>query len=100
MHHSTAHSATHSTDRTDRSGLEALLTPARARLLAAVAVERSMADIAGLLHSVPAAATHQVNALESAGLVRRRRDGRRIWVQRTPRGNALLDLYGLQVPRA
>ncbi|BBG00984.1 MULTISPECIES: winged helix-turn-helix domain-containing protein [Pseudonocardia] len=82
-------------DQRDAGGLGSLLTPTRADLLGRLRVERSMSEIAGLMNTAPATATHQVGALEAAGLVRRRRDGRRIWVQRTPRGDALLDLYGV-----
>lgn len=83
-------------EREDRSGLGSLLTPARAQLLGVLQAEHSMSEIAKRMNTVPATATHQVGALEAAGLVRRRREGRRIWVQRTPRGSALLELYGVR----
>jgi len=42
---------------------------------------------------VPSAATHHVNALQAAGLVERHRRGRNVLVDRTARGEALLELY-------
>jgi DNA-binding MarR family transcriptional regulator len=43
--------------------------------------------------AVPSAATHHVGALETAGLVVRERDGRRVMVHRTSRGTRLVGLY-------
>ena len=73
--------------------LEALLTPVRARLLRLLDRERSMSQLAVLLYAAPPTVTYQVSALVAAGLAGRRRDGRRILVSRTERGDALLGLY-------
>jgi DNA-binding transcriptional ArsR family regulator len=80
----------------DPGGLAALLTPIRARLLQAIDVDRTMSDVAGVLHVSPATATHQVDALVMAGLAHRRRLGRRMLVRRTERGDRMLALYALR----
>jgi DNA-binding transcriptional ArsR family regulator len=83
-------------DPPDPGGLAALLTPIRARLLRAIDVDRTMSDVAALLHVSPATATHQVDALVVAGLARRTREGRRMLVRRTERGDGMLALYALR----
>ena len=81
--------------RDDPTGLAALLTPMRAHLLRALTGEWSMTRIATALGTSASAATHHVDALVAAGLVTRRRDGRHHLVERTARGDAMLDMYGL-----
>jgi DNA-binding transcriptional ArsR family regulator len=76
------------------AALEGLLGIPRAQILRAVQRPTSIGDLAETLHAVPSAATHHVTALEAAGLVTRDRRGRNVMVQRTARGEALLDLYG------
>ena len=78
----------------DPGGLETLLTPIRAGMLRVLDGEWSMSRIAARSAVAPSAATHHVHALAAAGLVARRREGRRTLVSRTARGDALLDLYG------
>jgi hypothetical protein len=77
----------------DPGGLAALLTPMRAGLLRMLDGEWSMSQVAAGLGVGASAATHQVDALVSADLVTRRREGRRTLIHRTERGNGLLDLY-------
>ncbi len=79
----------------DPTGLAALLTPMRAHLLQRLDGEWPMGRIAGALGMTASAATHHVDALVAAGLVARRRDGRHHLVGRTPRGDGVLDLYGM-----
>jgi DNA-binding MarR family transcriptional regulator len=73
--------------------LEALVGPQRARLLRALERPQSVGELARTLIAVPSAATHQVTALEAAGLVVRRRNGQRVIVHRTVRGARLVELY-------
>ncbi|WP_219415099.1 ArsR/SmtB family transcription factor [Pseudonocardia nigra] len=80
----------------DPDGLDALLTPARSRLLRHLDGEWAMSGLARAMRIAPSAATHQVDALVAAGLVTRRREGRRVLVRRTSRGDGLLQLYGGQ----
>lgn len=75
-------------------GLDALLTPARARLLRLLDGESPMSRLAMRSGIAAGAATHHVHALVAAGLVSRRRAGRRRLVSRTARGDVLLDHYG------
>jgi DNA-binding transcriptional ArsR family regulator len=73
--------------------LAALIGEQRARLLRALDTPRSVGRLAETLMAVPSAATHHVGALETAGLVTRERDGRRVMVHRTSRGTQLVGLY-------
>ncbi len=73
--------------------LEALLGAQRARLLRALARPQPIGALAQTLIAVPSAATHHVDALELAGLVRREPEGRRVIVHRTARGTRLIGLY-------
>jgi DNA-binding MarR family transcriptional regulator len=52
-----------------------------------------MGELAGLIASLPSAVTHHVSTLAAAGLVARMRRGRRVLVDRSARGTALLALY-------
>src|SRR5215218_3100094 len=73
--------------------LEALLGRQRLKILERLDVPRTTGQIAASLHLAPATATHQLLRLEGAGLVLRERRGRRVVVERTARGTALLELY-------
>jgi DNA-binding transcriptional ArsR family regulator len=75
------------------AALEGLLGVPRAQILRALQCPTSIGRLAEALRAVPSAATHHVSALESAGLVRRERVGRRVLVRRTARGEAVLELY-------
>jgi DNA-binding MarR family transcriptional regulator len=77
-----------------RRGLDALLTPARARLLRLLDGESPMSRLAMRSGIAAGAATDHVHALVAAGLVSRRRAGRRRLASRTARGEVLLDRYG------
>ncbi|MGI5128611.1 winged helix-turn-helix domain-containing protein [Pseudonocardia sp. CA-107938] len=77
----------------DPAGLDALLTPVRALVLRALSDGWSMSQIATTAGIGASAATYHVDALVAAGLVVRRREGRRTLVSRTPRGDGLIDLY-------
>jgi DNA-binding transcriptional ArsR family regulator len=72
--------------------LTLLLGPIRATILRALARPTTMGSLAGRLNSGPSTATYHCVQLASAGLVVRRRDGREVRVQRTPRGDALVEL--------
>jgi DNA-binding transcriptional ArsR family regulator len=76
------------------AALEALLGIQRAQILRALGRPTSIGTLADLLRAVPSAATHHVNTLQAAGLVERSRRGRNVLVDRTARGEALLELYG------
>jgi DNA-binding MarR family transcriptional regulator len=75
------------------AALEGLLGIQRTQILRALARPTSIGTLADILHAVPSAATHHVNALQTAGLVERHRHGRNVLVDRTARGEALLELY-------
>ncbi len=75
--------------------LVALLGEPRALILDGLDAPASCGDIAKELQMVPAGATHHLRSLEAAGLVKRRRDGQRVIVERTARGSELLALYEL-----
>jgi DNA-binding transcriptional ArsR family regulator len=79
--------------RRGKSELAALIGEQRARLLRALDTPRSVGRLAETLMAVPSAATHHVGTLETAGLVFRERDGRRVMVHRTSRGTRLVGLY-------
>lgn len=73
--------------------LEALVGPARARVLRHLDRPTTAGDVADALLAVPSAATRHVTVLEEAGLVARERQGRNVVVRRTVRGTQLLALY-------
>ena len=73
--------------------LEALVGPQRARVLRALDRPRTVGELARTLIAVPSAATHQVSALEAAGLVVRQRNGQHVIVHLTVRGARLVELY-------
>jgi DNA-binding transcriptional ArsR family regulator len=75
------------------AALEGLLGIQRTQILQALRQPTSIGTLADILHAVPSAATHHVNALQAAGLVERHRHGRTVLVDRTARGEALLELY-------
>jgi DNA-binding transcriptional ArsR family regulator len=75
------------------AALEGLLGIQRTQILRALRRPTSIGTLANILHAVPSAATHHVNALQEAGLVQRHRRGRNVLVDRTARGEALLELY-------
>ena len=75
------------------ANLEALVGTQRARLLRALDRPRTIGELARTLIAVPSAATHQVSALEAAGLVVRERNGQHVLVHRTVRGARMVDLY-------
>lgn len=75
------------------NSFDALLGWQRARILWGLDVPQRPGQIAETLRMVPGGATHHLSRLEAAGLVIRRRRGRYVVVERTPRGTALLELY-------
>ncbi|MEJ3658103.1 ArsR family transcriptional regulator [Actinomycetes bacterium KLBMP 9759] len=81
-------------ERSDAAALAALLTQVRADLLRFVARDRTMTDVRAGLSLGASVATYHVDALVAYGLVSRHRAGRTTLVRRTPRGAALIDLYG------
>jgi DNA-binding MarR family transcriptional regulator len=75
------------------ASLEALIGLPRARILRRLERPRTMGELAQLIASLPSAVTHHVATLAAAGLVARKRRGRRVLVDRSARGTALLALY-------
>ena len=75
------------------ASLEALVGPQRARILRSLDRPATAGALAEMLHAVPSMASHHLRALETAGLVTRTREGRRVRVRRTARGTELLSLY-------
>jgi DNA-binding transcriptional ArsR family regulator len=84
-----------STRTRDHWALEALLSPVRARVLRLLDEPQTMTALGERLGVVPSVATHHVAALERAGLVQRRREGRFVHVARTDRGDELLRTYAI-----
>ena len=72
--------------------LSLLLGPIRAAILRALDCPNSMGGLAEHLDAGPSTATYHCIQLASAGLVVRQRLGREVRIQRTPRGDALVDL--------
>jgi DNA-binding transcriptional ArsR family regulator len=81
------------------AALEGLLGIQRTQILRALRRPTSIGALADVLRAVPSAATHHVNALQAAGLVERYRHGRTVLVDRTARGEALLELYDAAASR-
>jgi DNA-binding MarR family transcriptional regulator len=75
------------------AALEGLLGVQRTQILRTLKRPTSIGTLAERLRAVPSAATHHVNTLQAAGLVERHRHGRTVLVERTARGEALLELY-------
>lgn len=73
--------------------LGVLLGAQRASILRAVAAPVSAGKLASHLACTPSLVTHHLDALVGAGLVERHRRGRHVFVERTERGAALLELY-------
>lgn len=72
--------------------LTLLIGPIRAAILRALDRPSSMGRLADHLDAGPSTATYHCSQLASAGLVLRQRAGREVRIQRTPRGDALVDL--------
>jgi DNA-binding transcriptional ArsR family regulator len=75
-----------------KDSLSLLLGPIRAAILRALDRPTSMGGLADHLAAGPSTATYHCSQLASAGLVVRQRVGREVRIQRTPRGDALVDL--------
>jgi DNA-binding transcriptional ArsR family regulator len=73
--------------------LESLLGAQRARILQVLDRPVAAGRVAEAIFTTPAATTHHLRALETAGLIVRERSGRFVIVHRTARGDALLGLY-------
>jgi hypothetical protein len=72
--------------------LTLLIGPIRAAILRALDRPSSMGRLAKHLDAGPSTATYHCIQLASAGLVVRQRAGREVRINRTPRGDALVDL--------
>ncbi|MEV0386666.1 winged helix-turn-helix domain-containing protein [Nonomuraea sp. NPDC050643] len=73
--------------------LKLLLGDARAAVLISLDRPLSMGVLARRVKCHPSVITYHCSRLESAGLITRRREGREIYVHRTKRGTALLNLF-------
>ena len=73
-----------------RAALVALLGARRAAVLAALGTPVATTELAARLGASAAGTSAHLKVLASAGLVRARRDGRRVLYERTPAGDALL----------
>jgi len=71
--------------------LEELLGGGRARVLRAVGRPAATLDLAQRLALSPAGVSQHLGVLRRAGLVHRRRDGRRVLYERTEKGDSLCD---------
>lgn len=72
--------------------LTLLIGPIRASILRALDRPTSMGGLTEHLAAGPSTATYHCSQLAAAGLVLRQRAGREVRIQRTPRGDALVDL--------
>ncbi len=77
---------------TANDSLTLLIGPIRASILRALDRPTSMGGLAEQLAAGPSTATYHCSQLASAGLVLRQRAGREVRIERTPRGDALVDL--------
>jgi hypothetical protein len=75
--------------------LESVLGPVRAQLLLAMERPRTMTELTGLVRLAPSAITYHCDRMAAAGLVWREKRGREVWVARTSRGDALIDVLDL-----
>lgn len=75
-----------------RDALELLVGPVRARLLRAAHVPVPMRTLAEAAGCAPNVATYHCAQLVDAGLLTRRQRGRHVYVGRTDRGHAVVDL--------
>lgn len=80
--------------------LDALLGARRAAILRTLERPETPGHLAAVLNATPGAASYQLNTLEAAGLITRRRVGREVVVRRTRRGTALLAIYLTEPPGA
>jgi hypothetical protein len=76
--------------------LESVVGPVRARLLLAMERPRTMTELTGLVRLAPSAITYHCDRMAAAGLAWRDKRGREVWVARTSRGDALVDLFDLE----
>ncbi len=75
------------------ASLVALLGQQRAQILRWLERPATPGRLADQLHGAPSMATHHLRALEAAGLITRRPEGRHVRVARTARGDELVALY-------
>lgn len=73
--------------------LDRLIGGRRAMILRALDSPTNCGEIALSVDLGPSGATHHLRCLEAAGLINRRRVGRKVIVERTPLGHGLLALY-------
>ncbi|GAB3144749.1 hypothetical protein [Microbispora hainanensis] len=50
-------------------------------------------QLATLAGTVPSAIAYHCDRLEAAGVIRRERGGREVWILRTPRGHEIIGLF-------
>lgn len=82
------------TGAVDTEALSALLTPLRAELLLMLGDgERSASELSGALYAAPPTISYQVTTMITAGLITRRKAGRRSLISRTRTGDALVEAY-------
>jgi DNA-binding transcriptional ArsR family regulator len=79
------------TDASAVDGLAPVVGGTRARVMLALSVPATTADVAHQLHISPALASHHLKALDHKGLVDGVRFGRRIYYRLTARGQRLRD---------
>ncbi|HEY8986554.1 MAG TPA: helix-turn-helix domain-containing protein [Streptomyces sp.] len=72
--------------------LALVVGPLRAAVLRGAAQPLTMGELAALLECSPANATHHCRQLADAGLLERHRQGRNVWISRTDRGTAVVEL--------
>lgn len=83
--------------RRARGDLLASVTgPVRAQILRATERPLTMTDLARAACLVPSSLTYHCERLAAAGLIRRERHGRQVWVTRTSRGSDLITLLTQQ----
>jgi hypothetical protein len=81
--------------RAEPDPLESVLGPVRAQLLLAMERPRTMTELTGLVRLAPSAITYHCDRMAAARLVWREKRGREVWVARTSRGDALIDVFDL-----
>ncbi|GAA3236736.1 ArsR/SmtB family transcription factor [Nonomuraea helvata] len=73
--------------------LSALVGPVRADLLGALGRPMTMSRLAADLQITPSSITYHCDRLGAARLISRERRGREVWITRTERAEALLELF-------
>jgi DNA-binding transcriptional ArsR family regulator len=74
------------------SALATILGPVRAAILQVLRQPLTVSDLAAAVHCAPTTATYHLHQLAAADMITREKSGSTVWVNRTARGDELVDL--------